>query len=862
MRNSRHAKSICYGGGKSRFSNLLAFSFHYLGFDRKRNPQGPTKAMQNQSLSLEGRNSEILGLLKELPLHLATRCRVLETDHKPRAENSSRYTGVSQGPIVYWTHHALRVDENAALDVALRVAHATNRPILVYQGLSQTYRYASDRHHLFQLQAARDLVRGYEKLGIRYAVHVESGSNPQPGLLQLARTTDIVITDDFPGEPTERWAMRLAALRHLTVVAVDTACVVPMRLVGRAYDRAFAFRDATKKLFAERIPLEWPIVGETSSFFEGPMPFAETEISKTDLGELVALCNIDHGVPPVADTMGGSVAGYERWARFQQTSLHRYAQGRNDPCDDASSRMSAYLHYGMVSPMRLAREAARVNAEKYLEELLVWRELAYNYCFYRDDYASLKTLPRWAIETLESHRSDPRPAIHSWETLARAKTEDRLWNACQLSLLRHGELHNNVRMTWGKAILKWTRNASDALALLIDLNHRYALDGRDPASYGGILWCLGQFDRPFEPEKPIYGVVRDRPTEEHLRRIKIQSYEAVVNRPISNSPAKVAVVGAGIAGAFCARTLADQGIEVELFDKSRGPSGRCATKRVAIEGTDTSEGITLGLDHGPPYMTLRDSKWDPWLKSWQDDGLIAPWRGTFVEIDAQGIRPASNEGIRWVGIPGMSRIGKKLAEGLSVYYEAPIATAIQENGRWLLESEPKAPVKSGSFSASVASSNSSRSNRRGPFDVVLWSTPPEQLLSLAPATCSWYRDLSSHAMTPCWALMLVLDRRWELPFDGARFFQADISWMGRESSKPKSSSDKDCWVIHASPEWSRSNLELDPDVVSQRLLERVQRSQSIAMPPVVQAVAHRWRYAYPHWLRDRLITGQPTPSMR
>ena len=833
-----------------------------LWFDRIRTSKGPAKAMQNKGDSLEDRNVVIRKFLTGLPQHLASRCRILETIRKPRSDPSSRSTSASQGPIVYWTHHALRVDENPALDVAIRVACALKRPIVVYQGLSQTYRYASDRHHMFQLQAAMDLARGYEKLGIRYVMHMESGSNPQPSLLQLARSTDILVTDDFPGEPTERWAKRLAALPHLTVVAVDTACVVPMQLVGRAYDRAFAFRDATKKLFAERIPLEWPSAGETTNYFDGPMPFTETAVRETDLAELVAACSIDHGVPPVADTTGGSVAGYERWARFQQTGLHRYAYGRNDPCGDASSRMSAYLHYGMVSPMRLAREAARVKAEKYLEELLVWRELAYNYCFYRHDYMSVQTLPKWAIESLESHRADPRPAIYSWETLARAKTDDRLWNACQLSLLRHGELHNNVRMTWGKAILKWTRNASDALALLIDLNHRYALDGRDPASYGGILWCLGQFDRPFEPEQPILGVVRDRPTEEHLRRIKIQAYEAIVTRPISNFAAKVAVVGAGIAGAFCARTLADQGIDVELFDKSRGPSGRCATKRVTIGGAGNPEGSSLGLDHGPPYMTLRDSKWAPWIQSWQDDGLIAPWQGTFVEIDSQGIRLAPSEGIRWVGVPSMNRIGKKLAEELSVHYETPIAKAIEENGRWWLELAPKVTSSRDSIADPMESSNQPRSNRFGPYDIVLWNTPPEQLIPLVPTTCNWFGDLSSHEMSPCWALMLVLDRRWDLPFDGARVFESEISWMGRESSKPKRSSGFDCWVVHASPEWSRSNLELDPDVARQRLLESVQRSQSIAMPPAIHAVAHRWKYAQPRWIAERSATSQSGPPLR
>ena len=154
----------------------------------------------------------------------------------------------------------------------------------------------------------------------------------------------------------------------------------------------------------------------------------------------------------------------------------------------------------MVSPFRLAREASAEGAEKFLDELLIWRELAYSFCHYRGNLENEGGLPAWAISTLTEHEGDRRTVL-SWETLARARTGERLWDTAQRSLVKHGELHNNVRMTWGKAILEWTENHRLALERLIDLNHRFALDGRDPASYGGILWCLGQFDRPFFPEQ-------------------------------------------------------------------------------------------------------------------------------------------------------------------------------------------------------------------------------------------------------------------------------------------------------------------------------------------------------------------------
>ena len=127
--------------------------------------------------------------------------------------------------------------------------------------------------------------------------------------------------------------------------------------------------------------------------------------------------------------------------------------------------------------------------------------------------------------------------IYSWETLARGRTGDRLWDVARRSLLIHGELHNNVRMTWGKARLNWTSDAQSALAMMIDLNHRYALDGQDPASFGGILWCLGQFDRPFPPARPILGIVRDRSTAELLTSVagfaagRRGQYERLVGPP-------------------------------------------------------------------------------------------------------------------------------------------------------------------------------------------------------------------------------------------------------------------------------------------------------------------------------------------
>jgi photolyase PhrII len=394
--------------------------------------------------------------------------------------------GPSPGEFVlYWLHHAMRAHENPALDAAVTTANHLGLPILVYQAISERYPYASDRHHAFMLEGARDLQNQFRQRGIPYFFHLERRHHRGPYLRELAERAALVVTEEVPVDPLRSWTNRLSATTQTPLVCVDTACVAPMQLVGQAYTRAFQFRKATQPIYEERLHRVWEDVEPKVAADAPDLPFEPLDLSTSDLAELVSECEIDHAIGPVPHTRGGSAAGYARWNDFRESGLDAYDKRRNNPLIEGTSRLSPYLHYGMVSPLRIAREAAESaskGAAKYLDELLIWRELAYAFCFHRPDHESLAALPDWARESLAEHESDDRPAIYSWETLARGTTGDKLWDAAQLSLLIHGELHNNVRMTWGKALLNWTPDAASALAAMIDLNHRYALDGRDPAS--------------------------------------------------------------------------------------------------------------------------------------------------------------------------------------------------------------------------------------------------------------------------------------------------------------------------------------------------------------------------------------------
>ena len=715
--------------------------------------------------------------------------------------------------VLYWTHHALRSDENPALDVAIHLAEQLKLPLLVYQGLSEQYRFASDRHHTFILEAARELEAKYAQLGISYALHVDRTGKRYPRLARLAKTSSVVVTDDFPIEATKQWTERLAEAKWSPIVLVDTACIVPSRLVGQAYDRAFAFRDSTAKLYRERVNREWPAC--TAKAIPANLPFETLRLSGQSLAKLVSQCEIDHSVGPVADTLGGSDAGYARWQAFRNNGLRGYAKRRNAIEFDGVSRMSAYLHYGMVSPFRIAREASADGAEKYLDELLIWRELAYAFCYYRTELETVASLPAWAVATLSKHTADARNCL-SWETLARARTGERLWDAAQRSLLKHGELHNNVRMTWGKAILNWSSGHEQSLERLIDLNHRYALDGRDPASYGGILWCLGQFDRPFFPEQRIFGSVRTRPIATHEERTNLEAYEKRIDRTVTTPAPRIAMIGSGLAGLMCSRILVDHGLQIQCFEKSNRVGGRASTRN--------ANGICQ-FDHGAQYFTMRDPILRRYLESWCADNYVAQWKGQIVSIEEPGLFQEVASMKRFVGTPNMESLGQHLSVDLSIELETEISKVdCGQNGYRL----------------------SSKTNRDlGEFDVVLWNCPPLQAERLLPPKCEWREELSKVEMVPCWSVMIAFENRWNLPFDGAFINGGKLGWIARDSSKPDRAKLMDAWVLHSTVAWANDNLEISKEAAMRILIHDAERVTCSAMPVSCVEKAHLWRYSRP-----------------
>ncbi|HZN55287.1 MAG TPA: hypothetical protein VFB67_08185 [Candidatus Polarisedimenticolaceae bacterium] len=233
---------------------------------------------------------------------------------------------------------------------------------------------------------------------------------------------------------------------------------------------------------------------------------------------------------------------------FVERRLERYGRERNEPEKDATSRLSAYLHFGHLSSHELLLAIASLEgwsradlatvasgrregwwgmsppAESFLDQAVTWRELGLNFCAHRGDYARFESVPGWARATLAHHAADRREHRYDLEAFASARTHDPLWNAAQTQLLREGRIHNYLRMLWGKKILEWTASPEEALDVMIELNDRYALDGRDPNSYSGIFWVLGRYDRPWGPERPVYGTVRYMSSRNTARKMPVEGY--------------------------------------------------------------------------------------------------------------------------------------------------------------------------------------------------------------------------------------------------------------------------------------------------------------------------------------------------
>jgi len=242
--------------------------------------------------------------------------------------------------------------------------------------------------------------------------------------------------------------------------------------------------------------------------------------------------NIDKSVKRVETFHGGTSRAKQHLKMFIEKKLDKYVDGKNDPSIDVLSNMSPYLHFGQIPPTYIALkvlESNNLGTDVYLEELVVRRELAFNFIFYNKNYDSFDCLAEWTKKSLNEHKSDPREYVYSLDEFENAKTHDIYWNAAQKQMKVCGKMHGYMRMYWGKKIIEWTQDPVDAYNYMLYLNNKYELDGRDANGFAGVAWCFGKHDRPWK-ERSIFGKIRYMNAKGLQRKFDVEKYVKQINQ--------------------------------------------------------------------------------------------------------------------------------------------------------------------------------------------------------------------------------------------------------------------------------------------------------------------------------------------
>jgi len=413
--------------------------------------------------------------------------------------------------VLYWMQMFKRTEYNHALNFAIQEANERKLPLVVYEGLKYYYPWASDRIHTFILEGVEEKRKAFEKLGIKYIFYLQKDDkSPKDTVAQIAKDAALIVTDDFPCFIIPKHNEAIVRKAEIPVYVVDSNGVIPMSKFEKEEYAAYTIRLKIKRILSDYLkPFEEEKIIVRANDLKIICP-EETFVE--NVSDLVKQCDIDHSVKASHFYRGGTANGRKRLKKFVAEILTDYNEARNKPEKDGSSRLSSYLHFGFLSPLEIAlavqdADASQESKDAYLEELIVRRELSYNFTRFNPNYDSLKSLPDWVQQTMRKHITDARAPIYSLEQLENYQTYDELWNAAQREMVETGEMHNYVRMLWGKNVIGWTRSYEEAFAILEHLNNKYCLDGRNPNSYAGILWCFGKHDRPWM-ERPVFGTIR------------------------------------------------------------------------------------------------------------------------------------------------------------------------------------------------------------------------------------------------------------------------------------------------------------------------------------------------------------------
>lgn len=432
--------------------------------------------------------------------------------------------------ILYWMQSSQRTEYNHALEYSIIKANYLKKPIVVFFGLTDKYPNANLRNLSFMLEGLYEVEKSLMERGITFVI---KNTSPELGVTEISNEASLVVVDKGYQRIERSWRKYVSLNIDCPLIEIETNTVVPIEEVSKKEEYAAAtIRPKINRLLSQYIVPVDPIKPIKRS-----ISMNLDSLGIDDPEELLKSLKIDNSVGKAPSIFGGTSEAKSHLEMFIKKKLDRYDDLRNNPNLDYLSNMSPYLHFGQISPLfikLMIEQTESLGKESYLEELIVRRELSMNYVYYNNKYDSYEGLPDWCKRTLGSHEKDPRDYIYSLKEFENANIHDPYWNAAQKEMVNTGKMHGYMRMYWGKKVIEWSESPNAAYKILIYLNDKYEIDGRDPNGYTGVAWCFGKHDRPWA-ERKVFGNIRYMNDKGLKKKFDPDAYAKKINESVSNN---------------------------------------------------------------------------------------------------------------------------------------------------------------------------------------------------------------------------------------------------------------------------------------------------------------------------------------
>jgi len=427
----------------------------------------------------------------------------------------------TNGPIVYWMSRDQRIQDNWALLFAQQLANEKHRHLAVVFNLVPDFLEAAFRQYSFMIKGLQEVEAECSQLNIPFKLLSGNPVKTIPAFIKEINAS-VLVTDFDPLKIKQVWKTGISEKINISFYEADAHNIVPARYVSQKQEfAAYTIRPKILKNLPEFLE-EYPLVTKRKKT-------EQLIFDITDWQKVIKTLNVNRDIKESPLFIPGTKAAFNTLNDFLNNRFNIYSSERNDPNADAQSGLSPYLHFGQISAQRIALNTRsfkgnKESEEAFLEELIVRRELADNFCLYNPHYDSFEGFHPWAKETLENHLSDERKETYSIEQFEKALTHEDLWNAAQTELVTTGKMHGYMRMYWAKKILEWSKSPAEALQTAIYLNDKYSIDGRDPNGYTGCAWSIGGVHDRAWFEREVFGKIRYMNRNGAKSKFDINSY--------------------------------------------------------------------------------------------------------------------------------------------------------------------------------------------------------------------------------------------------------------------------------------------------------------------------------------------------